>query len=125
VDEELRNYLVSLEERMNQRMAQMEEQAEQRMAQMEERMERSLAALTTLAARPSEVPEYLISAEAAAYIQVHVKTLLEWVRLGVFPHVPLPGAGKDNRYSRTMIDEWAKARALGKTWNKGPIKDLF
>jgi hypothetical protein len=100
VDEELRNYLVSLEERMNQRMAQMEERLE--------------LAIATRAERKPEVPEYLKSAEVAAYVRVHIKTLQEWVRLDVFPHIPLPGAGKDNRYSRTMIDEWAKARALGK-----------
>jgi hypothetical protein len=56
-----------------------------------ERMERSLA---TLSERKPEVPEYLTSAEAAAYIRVHVKTLQEWVRLGVFPHIPLPGPGR-------------------------------
>jgi excisionase family DNA binding protein len=58
--------------------------------------------------------EYLTAEEAAAYIRVHVETLRKWVRLGVFPHVPLPGVGKDYRFSRKLIDEWARNRALGK-----------
>ena len=58
--------------------------------------------------------EYLTAEEAAAYIRVHVETLRKWVRLGVFPHVPLPGAGKDYRFSRELIDEWARNRVLGK-----------
>jgi excisionase family DNA binding protein len=61
-----------------------------------------------------EGSEYLTAKEAAAYIKVHVETLREWFRLGVFPHVPLPGAGKDYRFSKTLIDEWARNRALGK-----------
>lgn len=89
---------------MSQRMALMEEQIDQRMERMEQ----------ILAERKPEVPEYLTSAEAAAYIKVHIKTLQEWVRLGVFPHIPLPGAGKDYRFSKTLIDEWARKRALGK-----------
>jgi excisionase family DNA binding protein len=68
-----------------------------------------------LAADKREGSEYLTAKEAAAYIKVHVETLREWVRLGVFPHVPLPGAGKDYRFSKTLIDEWARNRAFGKT----------
>jgi excisionase family DNA binding protein len=70
--------------------------------------------LATLTERKPVCVEYLTTEEAAAYIKVHVKTLQKWVRLGVFPHVPLPGAGKDYRFSRTLIDEWARDRALGK-----------
>ena len=36
------------------------------------------------------VDEYLTADEAAAYIRVHVETLRKWLRLGVFPHIPLP-----------------------------------
>jgi excisionase family DNA binding protein len=60
----------------------------------------------------TDASEYLTAEEAASYIGVHVETLRKWVRLGVFPHIPLPGAGKDYRFTRTSIDEWA--RALGK-----------
>jgi excisionase family DNA binding protein len=60
----------------------------------------------------AEKPAYLTAEEAAAYIRVHVETLRKWVRLGVFPHIPLPGAGKDYRFSRELIDEWARKRAL-------------
>jgi excisionase family DNA binding protein len=45
---------------------------------------------------PVAVDEYLTAEEAAAYLKVHVETLRKWVRLGVFPHVPLPGAGKES-----------------------------
>jgi excisionase family DNA binding protein len=62
----------------------------------------------------TDASEYLTAEEAAAYIRVHVETLRKWVRLGVFPHVPLPGVGKDYRCSRKLIDEWARNRALGK-----------
>ena len=51
--------------------------------------------------------------EAAAYVGVHVETLRKWVRLGKFPRIPLPGKGKDFRFSKAMIDEWARKRALG------------
>ena len=40
-------------------------------------------------------------------------TLRKWVRLGKFPRIPLPGSGKDFRFSKEMIDEWARKRALG------------
>jgi excisionase family DNA binding protein len=67
-----------------------------------------------LAAFKPEGSEYLNAEEAADYIKVHVETLRKWVRLGVFLHVPLPGAGKDYRFSKALIDEWARDRALGK-----------
>ena len=57
--------------------------------------------------------EYLNAEEAAAYIKVHPQTLRKWVRLGVFPRIPLPGEGKDFRFSKKQIDEWAEARTLG------------
>jgi excisionase family DNA binding protein len=59
----------------------------------------------------------MLAEEAAAYIKVHVETLRKWVRLGVFPYIPLPGSGKDYRFSKVLIDEWAYARALGKPGN--------
>jgi excisionase family DNA binding protein len=77
------------------------------MDQRMERMERSLAVEPKGSA-------YLTADEAADYIKVHVETLRKWVRLGVFPHIPLPGVGKDYRFSRKLIDEWARNRALGK-----------
>jgi excisionase family DNA binding protein len=51
--------------------------------------------------------------EAAAYVGVHVDTLRKWVRLGKFPRIPLPGKGKDFRFTKELIDEWASRRALG------------
>jgi excisionase family DNA binding protein len=51
--------------------------------------------------------------EAAAYVGVHVDTLRKWVRLGKFPRIPLPGKGKDFRFTKELIDEWARRRALG------------
>ena len=51
--------------------------------------------------------------EAAEYVGVHVETLRRWVRLGKFPRIPLPGKGKDFRFSREMIDDWARKRSLG------------
>jgi excisionase family DNA binding protein len=60
------------------------------------------------------LPEGLWTAEQAAkYVSVHVDTLRKWVRLGKFPRIPLPGLGSDFRFSRELIDEWAKRRALG------------
>jgi excisionase family DNA binding protein len=59
------------------------------------------------------VEKYLTSKQAAAYIGVHIDTFREWVRLGKFPRVPLPGRGKDFRFSRESIDAWAKERELG------------
>jgi excisionase family DNA binding protein len=61
----------------------------------------------------AEFPSGLWSTEIAAeYIGVHPDTLRKWVRLGKFPRIPLPGSGKDFRFSREMIDEWARKRAL-------------
>ena len=52
---------------------------------------------------------------AAEYVGVHPDTLRKWVRLGKFPRIPLPGSGKDFRFSKDQIDEWARKRALGTT----------
>jgi excisionase family DNA binding protein len=51
--------------------------------------------------------------QAAAYVGVHTDTLRKWVRLGKFPRIPLPGSGKDFRFSNAMIDERARKRTLG------------
>jgi excisionase family DNA binding protein len=51
--------------------------------------------------------------QAASYVGVHVDTLRKWVRLGKFPRIPLPGAGKDFRFSRSLIDRWTEDRVLG------------
>ena len=59
-----------------------------------------------------EAPGYMNSEQAAAYIGVHPATLRKWVRLGVFPRIPLPGAGKDFRFSKAQIDRWAEERAV-------------
>jgi excisionase family DNA binding protein len=58
-------------------------------------------------------PEYMTAIEAAAYVGVHPDTLRRWVRLTKFPCIPLPGKGTDFRFSKALIDEWAKKRALG------------
>jgi excisionase family DNA binding protein len=58
-------------------------------------------------------PEGLWDSErAAAYVGVHVETLRKWVRLGTFPRIPLPGSGKDLRFSKELIDRWSEERAL-------------
>jgi excisionase family DNA binding protein len=62
---------------------------------------------------PASVDGYLIAEQAANYLGVHVETLRKWVRLGTFPSIPLPGSGKDYRFTKELIDEWAKQRALG------------
>lgn len=59
--------------------------------------------------------------QAASYVGVHVDTLRKWVRLGKFPRIPLPGSGKDIRFSRSLIDRWAEERALG-TVSKNALK---
>jgi excisionase family DNA binding protein len=51
--------------------------------------------------------------QAASYLQVHPNTLRRWLRLGKFPRIPMPGAGKDYRFTKDLIDEWAKNRSLG------------
>jgi excisionase family DNA binding protein len=51
--------------------------------------------------------------QAAGYVGVHVDTLRKWVRLQKFPRIPLPGKGKDFRFSKELIDAWIKNRALG------------
>jgi excisionase family DNA binding protein len=61
-----------------------------------------------------ECDDYLTADEAARYLKVHPQTLRKWVRLGVFPRIPLPGRGKDFRFSRKVIDEWTEKRTLGK-----------
>jgi excisionase family DNA binding protein len=68
----------------------------------------------SITAAGCRVDEYMTADEAAAYLKVHVETLRKWVRLGVFPHIPFPGAGKNYRFSKTSIDEWARARTVGK-----------
>jgi excisionase family DNA binding protein len=52
--------------------------------------------------------------QVAAYIQVHKESVLRWVRKGTIPHIILPGAGKDYRFQRDVIDQWGKTRTLGK-----------
>lgn len=56
---------------------------------------------------------FMTAEEAAQYVGVHVDTLRKWVRLGKFPRIPLPGKGKDFRFTKELIDEWARNRALG------------
>jgi excisionase family DNA binding protein len=50
--------------------------------------------------------------QAAKYVGVHVETLRKWIRLGKFPRIPLPGGGKDFRFSKAMIDRWSEERSL-------------
>jgi excisionase family DNA binding protein len=50
--------------------------------------------------------------ETAAYLRAHPDTLRKWVRLGKIPRVPMPEAGKDFRFRRESLDEWAKGREL-------------
>jgi excisionase family DNA binding protein len=62
---------------------------------------------------PRETPSDLMTTEeTAAYLRVHPDTLRKWVRLGKIPRVPMPGAGKDFRFRRQSLDEWAKGREL-------------
>jgi excisionase family DNA binding protein len=60
-----------------------------------------------------ETDDYLTADEAAHYLKVHPQTFRKWVRLGVFPRIPLPGHGKDFRFSKKAIREWAEKRTLG------------
>ncbi|HEY0793570.1 MAG TPA: helix-turn-helix domain-containing protein [Chthoniobacterales bacterium] len=63
---------------------------------------------------PEPLPDGLLNVEQAAkYVQCHPDTLRKWVKRGVFPHIPLPGSGSDVRFSRALIDEWSRLRALG------------
>ena len=72
----------------------------------------ALPPITNDKSEPKSFKEYLTAEQAAEYINVHVETLRKWVRLGKFPRIPLPGAGKDFRFSKAMIDEWVRKRAL-------------
>jgi excisionase family DNA binding protein len=56
--------------------------------------------------------EYFTAEQAADYLKVHVDTFRKWVRLGKIPRVPLPGSGKDFRFRRASLDEWARGREL-------------
>jgi excisionase family DNA binding protein len=56
--------------------------------------------------------EYFTAEQAADYLKVHVDTFRKWVRLGKIPKVPLPGSGKDFRFRRASLDEWARGREL-------------
>ena len=56
--------------------------------------------------------EYFTAEQAADYLKVHVDTFRKWVRLGKIPRVPLPGSGKDFRFRRGSLDEWARGREL-------------
>lgn len=59
-----------------------------------------------------ETDGLLTSQEAADYLRVHVDTLRKWTRLGKVPRVPLPGSGKDFRFRKESLNEWAKGREL-------------
>ncbi len=54
---------------------------------------------------------YMNSREAALYLHVKHRTLLEWARRGIIPGVPL-GAGLQRKtwlFSKTAIDEHMRA----------------
>ena len=57
--------------------------------------------------------EFMTAQEVSDLVGVHVKTIRRWTRLGLFPHVVLPGKGHDYRYLRTSVTEWARKRELG------------
>ena len=86
MDEELRNYLVSMEQRI-------------------------VAAVA--APKPEPKTEKLLSpAQAAEHIGVHVETLRKWARLGKIPRMSLPGKGNDLRFSKPQLDKWIADRSL-------------
>lgn len=61
----------------------------------------------------SPMPNELLTAkQAAQYLGVHVETLRRWVRLGTIPRTPLPGAGKDYRFSRRELEQWRQKRTI-------------
>jgi excisionase family DNA binding protein len=62
--------------------------------------------------RSEPIEGFWTTEQAAEYVGVHVETLRKWVRNGTFPRIPLPGGGKDFRFSKAMIDRWSEARAI-------------
>jgi excisionase family DNA binding protein len=59
--------------------------------------------------------EYLNSREAAAYLHVKYRTLLEWVRLGILPGIPL-GCGTQRKtwlFLKSAIDEHLREMMTG------------
>jgi excisionase family DNA binding protein len=60
---------------------------------------------------------WLTVQECADHLQVHRETVLRWVRMRKIPHIVLPGAGKDYRFQRDVINEWGRNRSLGKQNN--------
>ena len=52
--------------------------------------------------------EYLSSREAAAYLHIRHRTLLEWARRGIIPAIPL-GCGNQRKtwlFCKTSLDEY-------------------
>lgn len=56
---------------------------------------------------------FLTPQQAADLLQVHIDTLRKWARKGLIPKIVLPGAGRDYRFSRERLLQWAEERTLG------------
>lgn len=64
-----------------------------------------LSALATISSS-----EYLTSREAAAYLHVNHRTLMDWARKGIVPGIPL-GAGMQRKtwlFCKSMLDEYLR-----------------
>jgi excisionase family DNA binding protein len=55
---------------------------------------------------------YWNAQQAAAYLDVHPDTLRKWVRQGLITRIPLPGGGKDHRFSKKILDDFMESRTL-------------
>lgn len=69
---------------------------------------------TQATSRPDD--PWLTAAEAAAHLQVCVRTLKTWVAERTVPHVRLPG--RVLRFDREALDVWARERSVA------PVPDV-
>lgn len=63
-------------------------------------------------ASPHKGEEYLTSREAAVYLHVKHRTLLEWTRKGIIPAIPLGGGRQRNTwlFMKSALDAAMRAR---------------
>jgi excisionase family DNA binding protein len=58
--------------------------------------------------------KWMTPQQCADHLQIHKETLLRIVRMGKIPFVRLPGPGKIYRFQKSAIEEWGRARTLGR-----------
>jgi excisionase family DNA binding protein len=62
----------------------------------------------------ASIGEYLTSREAAAYLHVNHRTLLEWARQGLLPGIPLGGSQRKTwLFCRSVLDEHLRSMMTG------------